>query len=310
MTDQIVISALYKFVYLPDYMELREPILAACNEHGIKGTLLLAEEGINGTIAGSREGMDGILAYLREDSRLADLEHKESFATEPPFLRMKVKLKKEIVTIGLPEIDPTEMVGTYVQPKDWNALISDPDVILIDTRNDYEYMVGTFEGAENPDTFSFRQFPDYVKQNLDPKQHKKVAMFCTGGIRCEKASSMMLGMGFENVYHLKGGILKYLEEVPQEESMWEGECFVFDERVTVNHDLAPGSYEMCFACKRPLSAEEMADPTYQKGISCLHCYNSQTEEQRIRFGERQKQMELAEKRGDQHMGQHIPHSAG
>lgn len=310
MNDQIVISALYKFVHLPDYKELRESILTACNEHGIKGTLLLAEEGVNGTIAGSREEMDRILEYLRQDSRLADLEHKESYAAEPPFLRMKVKLKKEIVTIGLPEVDPTEMVGTYVQAKEWNDLIADPDVIVIDTRNDYEYMVGTFDGAKNPDTFSFRQFPDYVKQNLDPGQHKKVAMFCTGGIRCEKASSLLLGMGFENVYHLKGGILKYLEEVPQEESMWQGECFVFDDRVTVNHDLLPGSYEMCFACKRPLSPEEMADPAYEKGISCHHCLNSHTEEQRIRFAERQKQMSLAEKRGDQHMGQHIPHSAG
>jgi len=310
VNDQIVISALYKFVHLPDYKALRESILAACHEYEIKGTLLLAEEGINGTIAGSRQNMDHILAYLRQDPRLADLEHKESYATEPPFLRMKVKLKKEIVTIGLPKVDPTEMVGTYVQPQDWNELIADPDVILIDTRNDYEYMVGTFAGAENPDTFSFRQFPDYVKQNLNPDQHKKVAMFCTGGIRCEKASSLLLGMGFENVYHLKGGILKYLEEVPQAESLWQGECFVFDDRVTVNHDLEPGSYEMCFACKRPLSAVELADPAYEKGISCRHCLDSHTEEQRIRFAERQKQMNLAEKRGDQHIGQHIPHSAG
>ncbi len=310
MNDQIVIAALYKFVHLPDYTELRQPLLQKCDELGIKGTLLLAEEGINGTICGTRIGIDGLIAYLQADSRLADLDHKESFAAEPPFLRMKVKLKKEIVTIGLPEVDPTEMVGTYVQPKDWNDLISDPDVILIDTRNDYEVMVGTFQGAENPDTFSFRQFPDYVKENLDPTQHKKVAMFCTGGIRCEKASSLMLGMGFENVFHLKGGILKYLEEVPQEESMWEGECFVFDDRVTVNHQLEPGSYEMCFACKRPLTPEDMTHTDYKQGISCHRCIDEHSPEQRARFAERQKQVELAESRGNLHLGQNIPHSAG
>ena len=303
----IVIAALYKFVTLNDYQDLREPILQTCLDHDVKGTLLLAAEGLNGTIAGSREGIDAVLAYLRQDWRLQDLVHKESTMVltadePPPFYRMKVRLKKEIVTIGLPDIDPTEMVGRYVPPRQWNQLISDPEVLLIDTRNDYEYGVGTFKGAINPETFSFREFPRYVQENLDPAQHKKVAMFCTGGIRCEKATSYLRGLGFEEVYHLQGGILKYLEEVPVEESLWEGECYVFDNRVTVNHDLQPGAYEMCFACKRPLSPEEMASPHYEQGISCPHCYDELTAVQKANFAERQKQVELARQRGQQHIG--------
>lgn len=305
--EPIIIAALYKFVTLDDYEALREPILQVCAEHEVKGTLLLAQEGINGTIAGSRAGVDAVLAYLRRDWRLQDLAHKESFMTAsesepPPFYRMKVKLKKEIVTLGLPEIDPTEMVGRYVPPRAWNQLISDPEVLLIDTRNEYEYSVGTFKGAANPETFSFRDFPHYVQENLDPTQHKKVAMFCTGGIRCEKATSYLRGLGFEEVYHLQGGILKYLEEVPVEESLWEGECFVFDNRVTVNHDLQPGQYEMCFACKMPISPEEMASPYYEEGISCPHCYDKHTAVQKANFAERQKQVELARQRGQQHIG--------
>ncbi len=305
--DSILIAALYKFVTLDDYEDLRQPILDVCLTHDVKGTLLLAQEGLNGTIAGSRAGVEAVLAYLRQDWRLQDLVHKESFMTpsesEPlPFYRMKVKLKKEIVTLGLPDIDPTEMVGRYVPPRAWNQLISDPEVLLVDTRNDYEYSVGTFKGAINPETFSFRDFPEYVQEHLDPNQHKKVAMFCTGGIRCEKATSYLRGLGFDEVYHLQGGILKYLEEIPAEESLWEGECFVFDNRVTVNHDLQPGQYEMCFACKMPISSEEMASPHYEEGISCPHCYDKHTAVQKASFTERQKQVELARQRGEQHIG--------
>ncbi len=233
-----VVAALYKFVDLPDYADLRAPLRAIMDAHKVKGTLLLAREGVNGTIAGSRDGIDAVLAHLRSDPRLADLEHKESYCDAQPFLRAKVRLKKEIVTLGVPGVDPNARVGTYIDPKDWNALIADPDVILIDTRNDYEVAIGTFEGAIDPKTASFGEFPEYVRANLDPRTHKKVAMFCTGGIRCEKASSFMLQEGFEEVFHLKGGILKYLEEIPAEQSRWRGECFVFDERVALGHGLA------------------------------------------------------------------------
>jgi len=227
----VIVAALYKFVTLEDFHELREPLLDACREAETCGTLLLAREGINGTIAGSRAGIDRVLAYLRSDPRLADLEHKESVDESMPFYRMKVKLKKEIVTMGVPGIDPNEAVGTYVSPGDWNELLSDPEVLLIDTRNDYEYGIGSFRGAIDPRTTTFREFPEFVRTHLDPRKQKKVAMFCTGGIRCEKASAFMLKEGFEEVYHLQGGILKYLEEVPEQDSIWEGECFVFDNRV-------------------------------------------------------------------------------
>ncbi len=310
MTHPIVISALYKFVALPNYKEMRDAIHDKMEAEGVRGTLLLAAEGVNGTIAGTRVGMDNVLAHLRSYPELADLEHKESFADEIPFHRLKVRLKKEIVTIGMKDIDPTKLVGTYVEPEDWNELISDPDVVLIDTRNEYEYGVGTFKGAVNPHTYAFRQFPDYVEKNLDPKKDKKVAMFCTGGIRCEKATSLLLEQGFEEVYHLHGGILKYLEAVPKEESMWDGECFVFDDRVTVNHDLLPGEHEMCFACKRPLSPEELAHPDYHIGVSCQHCIDDVSPAQRAAFEERQKQVELARQQGKQHIGQKIDHSAG
>ena len=236
--SRIVVVALYKFVTLENYPDLRQPLLDVMLENGVKGTLLLAREGINGTIAGPRAGMDVVLGWLRSDPRLSDLDHKESLCDETPFYRTKVKLKKEIVTIGVEGVSPNETVGTYVEPADWNALISDPEVLLIDTRNDYEVSIGTFEGAIDPQTKSFREFPEYVKAHYDPAKHKKVAMFCTGGIRCEKASSYMLQQGFDEVFHLKGGILKYFEEVPLEQSRWNGECFVFDNRVTVRHDLA------------------------------------------------------------------------
>jgi len=300
-----IVAALYKFASLPDYRELQPTLLDFCIDHDLKGTLLLAEEGINGTVAGSREAIDALMAYLRSDPRLADIEHKESFAEKAPFYRMKVRLKKEIVTLGVPGINPNNKVGTYVPPEDWNALISDPDVIVIDTRNDYEYDIGTFKGAIDPHTTTFREFPDYVEKHLDPAKHKKVAMFCTGGIRCEKASSFMMEQGFEEVYHLQGGILKYLENVPAEESLWQGECFVFDQRVAVRHGLELGEYDQCHACRHPLSPEEMQSAQYVAGISCPYCHDKLTAEKRASVAERQKQISLAKQRGEAHLGKVI-----
>ena len=299
----IIVAALYKFAKLPDYREMQSGLLEFCVAQGLKGTILLAAEGINGTVAGSREGIDALISYLRSDARFADLEHKESNAEAMPFYRMKIRLKKEIVTLGIPGIDPNNKVGTYVPPEEWNALISDPDVVLIDTRNGYEFDIGTFRGAVDPHTTTFREFPAYVSKNLDPAKHRKVAMFCTGGIRCEKATSYMLEQGFEEVYHLQGGILKYLEKIPAEKSLWEGECFVFDQRVAVGHGLEVGAHNQCHACRHPVSPEEMASPQYQEGVSCPHCFGTLSEEKRARAAERQKQMELAIKKGKAHIGE-------
>ncbi|MHB0774908.1 oxygen-dependent tRNA uridine(34) hydroxylase TrhO [Halomonas sp. WWR20] len=299
-SPRIVVAALYKFVTLNDYVALREPLLETLRAHDLKGTLLLAEEGINGTVSGTREAIDALLAWLKADPRFVDIDHKESYCDTQPFYRTKVKLKKEIVTLGVPGIDPNQKVGTYVEPQEWNELIEDPEVLVIDTRNDYEVAIGSFEGAINPRTTSFREFPEYVKAHYDPSKHKKVAMFCTGGIRCEKASSYMLNEGFEEVYHLKGGILKYLEEVPEEQTRWRGDCFVFDNRVTVRHDLAEGEYEQCHACRMPVSAEDMASEFYSPGVSCPHCWNSLSEKTRAGARERQKQIELAKRRGEPH----------
>lgn len=300
-------AALYKFVSLPNFRELQQPVLEACKAHHIKGTLLLAEEGINGTIAGLPDDILNILHYLRTDplfgGKFADLEHKESYADEHPFYRMKVKLKKEIVTLGVPGVSPTKKVGTYVKPEDWNALISDPEVVLIDTRNDYEVDIGTFKGAIDPKTTTFREFPEYVAQHFDKTKHKKVAMFCTGGIRCEKASSYMMDQGFEEVYHLQGGILKYLETIPEAESLWQGECFVFDQRVAVKHNLEVGDFDQCYACRYPLSPEEMNSDKYEPGVSCPHCYDTVSAEKRARLKERQKQIQLAKMRGKTHIGE-------
>lgn len=304
--SQIVVAALYQFVSLPDYQDLKDPLTEQCQAAGIKGTLLLASEGINGTIAGSREGIDQILAYLKSDGRLAGLSHKESFHDETPFYRMKVKLKKEIVTMGVEGIDPLQVVGTYVAPKDWNALIADPDVVVVDTRNDYEYELGSFEGAVNPETKSFREFPQYVADNMDPAKHKKVAMFCTGGIRCEKSTAYMKEQGFEEVYHLHGGILQYLEDVPEKDSLWNGECYVFDNRVSVDHDLNPGTYDLCHGCREPIDADDKTSEKFIEGVSCPRCFDTQTEEQRERFLERQKQMELAKARNEVHIGAEPP----
>ena len=299
-------AALYKFVSLPDFKELQVPLLACCEANKVKGTILLATEGINGTISGPPEGIKTVLTYLRTDpifkSRLADLEHKESYANKMPFYRMKVRLKREIVTMGVPGVDPNKMAGTYVKPKDWNALISDPDVILVDTRNDYEVAIGTFKGAINPKTTNFRELPAWVRQEKSLRDKPKVAMFCTGGIRCEKSTAFLRGEGFEEVYHLQGGILKYLEEVPKEQSLWQGECFVFDERVSVDHDLKPGNYAMCRACRQPLSAEDMASELFKDGVSCPHCYGKKTEAQIRSSAERQRQVKLAQARGQAHIG--------
>lgn len=301
-TPRYVVCALYHFVPLENFQQLQQPLLNLMQEQGVKGTLLLAGEGINGTIAGTREGVDAVLNSLRSDPRLADLDTKESFDDELPFLRSKVKLKREIVTMGVEGIDPRRKVGTHVDPAEWNALISQPDVLLIDTRNDYEVAIGSFRGAVNPHTRSFREFPDYVKQHLDPSRHRKVAMFCTGGIRCEKSTAFLKESGFDEVYHLKGGILNYLEKVPQEESLWEGECFVFDNRVSVNHQLEKGSYDQCHACRLPITEADKQSPLYERGVSCPHCHGTHTPEQEEQFRERQRQIDLARQRGEPHIG--------
>lgn len=290
----VIVAALYHFARLPDHAALRTPLADLCDRSGVRGTLLLAREGVNGTIAGSRAGIDAVLAHLRAIPELAQLEHKESTAHKMPFRRMKVRLKSEIVTMGVPDIDPLEGVGAYVDPKDWNALISDPDTIVIDTRNDYEVGIGTFKGAVNPQTSTFREFPGWVENAGIEDKSKPIAMFCTGGIRCEKATAFMRSQGYENVYHLKGGILKYLEKVPEEESLWEGSCFVFDERVAVTHGLREGDEILCRACRNPVTPEEQSSPLYEEGASCPHCYNSRTDEDRKRFRMRHRQM-LAER---------------
>lgn len=289
---KVIVATFYKFVKLEDCAEKKQSLLSFCQEKGIKGTIILAKEGINATIAGTRQGIDAVLELLHSDPRFAGLEYKESLSNSYPFERMKVLLKKEIVSLGVDDIDPSEKVGTYVSPQQWNQLISDPEVILVDTRNEYEVNIGSFKGSNNPHTDSFREFPEYVKHNLDPNKHKKVAMFCTGGIRCEKATSFLLKQGFKEVYHLQGGILKYLEEVPAKESLWQGECFVFDERVAVKHGLELGSYDMCLGCGHPISEAEKHSPEYEEGICCPHCFQELTEEKRIRQQEKIKQLKL------------------
>jgi len=301
-STNIVVAAMYKFVHLPDFRELREKLLQVCEKQSLKGTLLLAEEGINGTVAGKREGIDNLLCFLKQDPRFADLEHKESFVSEMPFYRMKIRLKKEIVTMGIPDTDPNQLTGLKVDYKEWNKLISDPDVLVIDTRNEYEYELGTFKNAISPNTTTFREFPEFVNNELSGDKHKKVAMFCTGGIRCEKATNYMLKQGYEDVYHLNGGILKYLEEVKQDENLWQGDCFVFDGRVAVDKNLEQGNYEQCFACRMPLSEKELQSDKYEKGISCPQCIDDMTDEKYERVSERQRQVELAEQKQQQHIG--------
>lgn len=299
------IAAFYKFFRFPDYQERRQALAVTFCGLGIKGSVLLAEEGVNGTIAGSPEAIDAALATLRALPGAETLEAKFSEAYSMPFLRLKVRLKREIVTMGVPGTDPNALVGTYVKPQDWNALITDPDTVLIDTRNDYEIAIGTFEGAIDPQTDSFRDFPAWFRafrDQLDAEGRKpKIAMFCTGGIRCEKATSFVKAEGLDDVYHLEGGILKYLETVPETETRWRGECYVFDERVSVRHDLTPGEHVLCHACGRPVSPEGRRHKHYAEGISCAACAGEMSDEQRARFAERQRQIELARARGEKHM---------
>jgi UPF0176 protein len=313
-------AALYKFVDLPDYARIQPRLLAECEAHRIKGTLLLAREGINGTIAGMPPDVHAVLQWLRSDPRLSDLEHKEAWASEVPFHRMKVRLKAEIVTMHVPGLDPTRTVGQYVTPQDWNALISEPDVVLVDTRNDYEVAIGTFRGALDPRTRSFSELPAWVQAQSAPGmalapangRKPKVAMFCTGGIRCEKSTAYLRSQGFEEVYHLQGGILKYLETVPPEQSLWQGECFVFDERVSVGHGLREGDLDLCRSCRHPIGDMERASDKYEEGISCPHCHEGLTEARKRGFAERQRQVALARERKQPHIGARMPerHTAG
>ena len=299
---KVIVAALYHFTKFSDYKKLQDPLRKICNSEGIKGSLLIAYEGINGTISGSRSGIDAVLKHIRSMPGCSDLEHKESFASEIPFKRMKVKLKKEIVTMGQPHIDPTLNVGNYIEPSDWNNLISQDDVIVIDTRNDYEVAIGSFDGAIDPETKSFGEFPEWWEENRSKYQDKRVAMFCTGGIRCEKSTNFLLNEGVKDVYHLKGGILKYLEEVPEKNSKWNGECFVFDSRVSVKHGLKEGMYNLCYACRMPLSPDDFNRKEFEKGVSCHLCIDSNDDERKERFRERQHQVELADKRGKHHIG--------
>lgn len=293
----LTVAALYHFTRFPDPVALKPPLLALALQHGVKGTILLAQEGLNGTIAGPRAGIDAVLAHLRGLPGCADLDWKESPAETQPFGRMKVKLKAEIVTMGQPNVDPTAAVGHYVAARDWNDLIRQPDVAVIDTRNGYEVALGSFAGAVDPATRSFRDFPAWWQANAERFHNKRIAMFCTGGIRCEKSTNWLMAQGVAQVYHLKGGILKYLEEVPESESLWQGECFVFDGRVSVGHGLKPGNTGLCHACRRPLRPGDRDHPDYERGVSCPQCRAEYTDADRARFRERQRQADLARSRG-------------
>jgi len=297
-----IIAALYHFTRFPDPAALRGPLLDLCLTHGVKGSLLLATEGVNGTIAGLRDGIDAVLAHLHALPGCAGLEWKESSAESPPFGRMKVRLKREIVTMGVPDVDPRASVGHYVQPDQWNDLIASPDVAIIDTRNDYEVAIGTFEGAIDPGTSSFGEFPKWWEENRERFHNKRIAMFCTGGIRCEKSTNYLLSQGVEQVFHLKGGILQYLEDVPADASKWQGECYVFDGRVSVGHGLVPGDNSSCGACRRPVTPKGRQHADFEAGVACAACVNEYSDTDRARFRERQKQMQLAKQRGERHLG--------
>lgn len=303
---EVIVAAFYKFIHLSDPVGLQRDLQKTCEAADILGTILVAPEGINGTVCASHEGMSALMAYFADSAYFSDIQPKYSFAEEPAFYRMKVRLKQEIVTMGQPDIDPENSVGTYVPPQDWNALIGAPDTLVIDTRNRYEVAVGTFENAVDPQTASFRDFPAWIENYMadlpENERPKNIAMFCTGGIRCEKATSYLRARGYENVFHLEGGILKYLETVAAEESAWRGECFVFDQRVSVKHGLAPGAYGQCHACRMPLTAEEKQFASFEHGVSCLHCIDTHNEADRARFRERQKQMRLSKERGQAHIG--------
>ncbi len=296
------VCALYHFTTFADPDAIRGPLADLCDARGITGSLLLAREGINGTVAGPRDGIDALITHIDGLPGCAGFDYKLSTATQQPFGRMKVRLKREIVTMGQPDVDPRAAVGHYVQPEDWNDLISAPDVAVIDTRNDYEVAIGTFEGAVDPQTTRFRDFPAWWAQNKDRFHNKRIAMFCTGGIRCEKSTNFLLQQGIEEVYHLKGGILKYLEDVPADESLWHGDCFVFDGRVSVGHGLAEGPHELCHACRRPIRPEDKTREAFEAGVSCHHCIEDYDDARRDRFRERQRQIALAKARGSQHLG--------
>ena len=300
-----VVAALYKFVMMEDLPSWQARIREICDTAEAMGTLLIADEGLNGTISASYKGMVTFVTWLRSQPAFEMIAIKYAIHETKPFHRMKVRLKKEIVTMGCPDINPAQNAGIYVEPQDWNKLISDPDVMVVDTRNHYETAIGSFKGAVDPETESFREFPAWAKtlsELPDCKRPKKLAMFCTGGIRCEKSTALMRQYGFDEVYHLKGGILKYFEDVPYEESLWEGECFVFDSRVSVDHKLEKGIYDLCYACRMPITQENMDDKRYLPGISCPHCFETKSKEQLARYQERQRQMALARKRGEEHIG--------
>jgi UPF0176 protein len=308
MSDCRVI-AFYKFVALADPAALQQPLREGLEALGVKGTVLLALEGVNGTIAGPDQNMGAALALLKDLPGCADLDSKASTARDMPFLRLKVRLKQEIVTMGVPEADPTCLVGDYVTPEAWNDLIRDPDTVIIDTRNQYEIALGTFQGAIDPETEAFRDFPawfDTFRVRLEAEgRTPRIAMFCTGGIRCEKATSYVRAAGLDQVYHLQGGILKYLETVPEADSLWQGECFVFDERVSVGHGLKQGDYELCHACRMPVSAADRTRPDFEAGVSCRHCHDTFSPERLSALRERQKQVRLAEARGERHIGDEV-----
>ena len=302
----MIVITFYKFVQLNHLEELRDRALNLCQNYGIEGTILLAQEGINATVSGEKESIDRFLEFLKQDERLADIQPKVSYTNKSPFHRMKVKIKPEIITMGVDNVQPAITTGKHIDPETWNKIISDPEVLVIDTRNQYEYKVGTFHNAISPETDSFREFPEFVKENLDPNKHKKVAMFCTGGVRCEKASAYLLEKGFEEVYQLDGGILNYLETISSEDSLWEGECFVFDGRVAVNENLERGNHELCYACRHPLSEADRQSEKYQIGVSCPYCYDDLTPEKRDRFAERWRQYQLAKQRNQKHIGAKMP----
>ena len=308
-TDKILVAAFYKFVDWNDFKDLKLRLESVCEKAGTLGTILLAPEGINGTISGTDQGIQKVLEYLWQDDRLADLTPKYSMTTDKTFYRMKIKLKKEIVSMGVPKTKPAATTGTMVPPKEWNKVIEDPEMLVIDTRNDYEYSIGTFKNALNPNITSFREFPEWVEEKLNPllvnNIEKKVAMFCTGGIRCEKASSYLLGIGFDEVLQLEGGILKYLEEIDPNDNQWEGECFVFDERVSLKHGLIKGDYDMCHACRMPIDENDKTSQHYVEGVSCPRCYDFHSKEKKEGFTERQKQIQIAKKQNKTHIGQKI-----
>ena len=300
---ELFVATFYKFTKIEDLAALQKTIEACCIENDVRGIVLLASEGINSTISGPRNGVLAVLEFLRKDPRFDGLTWKESIAKEQPFRKLRVRLKKEIVTMGVPGIDPKRLVGTYIKPEDWNDLICDPDVIVVDTRNDYEVEIGTFKDAVNPDITSFGELPEWIKSNIDTQTQPRVAMFCTGGIRCEKSTALLKEAGVKEVFHLEGGILKYLERIPEDQSLWDGECFVFDERVSVGHGLEVGEYELCRGCRYPICEEDKLSSLFREGISCPRCHDQTTDQQKSRFAERQKQIELERQRDDRHIAE-------